>query len=461
MNKSYQKLLHLYSRSGFGVSRHQADQLQKAKEFVSPLLEFSSLQPLKVDIPPMEEMMPTNDEMKMMSSQDRREKRKMATKYTNEVMFSWLEQMVEGECDLAEKMALFWHGHFACRIKNPYAAIQYTDHLRLNGLGDFKTLLLGVAQSSAMINYLHLKQNKKKSPNEDFARELCELFTLGRDNAYTEQDVKEIARCFTGWVSDKKMQFKIVSKRHDEGEKTVFGKAGNFEGDDVIDMILEKKECAQFLSGKIYKYFVNPQLNEKRVTEIADQLYQSNYHIGETMRYIFSASWFYQEENIGAKIKSPIELIVTLKKQFNLSPKNRKVWMILQRNLDQILYNPPNVAGWPGDKNWIDASRLAQRMRLPSILLNNGEIPLAYKEDYDQDPSEDKRKSKQFRKFQCSIDWNKVQIENYPDSKCTLEELLIRGEISREGKDFLNNNPLSDYKEKVIQILSLPEYQLC
>ncbi|NME71447.1 DUF1800 domain-containing protein [Flammeovirga aprica] len=461
MNKTYKKLLHLYSRAGFGLTRSRADHLLSNKDFVSPLLDLSQLKPLEVDLPPLEEGMPNYGEMKMMSADEKREKQKTRNQNTQKVLLNWIDQMQTGECDLVEKMALFWHGHFACRIRNPYIAIQYTDTLRMKGLGDFKSLLMGVSQSRGMIDYLHLKQNNKRKPNEDFARELCELFTLGRDNGYTEADVKEIARCFTGWVSDRNLNFKVVNKRHDDGEKTVFGKTGNFGGEDVIDLILEKRECAYFISHKIYKYFVNPVPEEKRVQEVADKLYDTNYDIGKTMAYIFNSSWFYQEKNIGVKIKSPIELMVTMKKQFDLSPKNRKSWMILQRNLDQVLYNPPNVAGWPGDKSWIDASRLAQRLRLPSALLNNGEIPLAYKEDYDQDPMEDRRRMKQYRKFQCEIDWDKIEKEHYEDKKCSLVELMIRGELSDEGKQYISENQLTNFKDKMIQILSLPEYQLC
>ncbi|WP_044202738.1 DUF1800 family protein [Flammeovirga sp. OC4] len=461
MNKSYKKLLHLYSRAGFGINRKRADELLQKKDIVSPLLDLSELKPLEIDIPPIEEVMPAYSTMKMMSKEDRQESRKMSREYTQEVLLDWIDQMQSGECDLAEKMALFWHGHFACRIQDPYIALQYTDALRLKGLGDFKSLLLEVSKSRAMIDYLHLKQNKKKSPNEDFARELCELFTLGRDNGYTEEDVKEIARCFTGWFSNQKLEFVVLAKRHDKGEKTVFGKTGNFNGEEVIDFILEKKECAYFISSKIYRYFVNPVPDEKRVREVAERMYSYDYDIGKTMAYIFNSSWFYQDKNIGVKIKSPIELMVTLKKQFDLTPKNQKSWMIIQRNLDQVLYNPPNVAGWPGDKSWIDASRLAQRLRLPSVLLNNGQIPLAYKEDYDKDPMENKRRTKQYRKFQCDIDWRNIEKLHYTDKKCSLVELMIRGELSEEGQKYLSENQLTDFKDQMIQILSLPEYQLC
>lgn len=461
MNKSYKKLLHLYSRAGFGLNRKRADQLLKSKSEISYLFDKSKLTTLSIDMPTLEEMKSEYSMDGMMKNENRRKIRKLQNKYNREVVIAWIDQMSSGSCDLVEKMALFWHGHFACRITNPNMSLQYTNVLRNQGLGDFKTLLKSVSKSPAMINYLHLRQNKKKNPNEDFARELCELFTLGRDIGYTESDVKEIARAFTGWNIDKNFQFKYREKQHDKGDKTIFGKTKNFNGDEVFDLILEKKECAHFISTKIYKYFVNPIPNEQNINEITEKLYNSKYNIGETMKFIFTSKWFFDDENIGVKIKSPVELIVTLKKQFDLKPKTGNVWILIQRNLDQVLLNPPNVAGWPGDKNWIDASRLAQRLRLASILLNNGSVPIAYKEDYDSDPMEDRRNAKKYRKFQCDIDWSEIKEKHQEDKKCSLSELLIRGKLSNEAQTYLNNNQIDNFEDTLIQILSLPEYQLC
>ncbi|OHX68473.1 hypothetical protein NH26_06780 [Flammeovirga pacifica] len=456
MRKDYQKLLHLYSRAGFGINKREADTLIESKDWVKQLTNVKQTELLDFDLPEFK-----SNYMKL-SADERMSMRKEMRKLSRDINIFWLDQMSKGKDPLVEKMSLFWHGHFACRIVNPYEAIQYTNVLRENCLGNFKTLVVEVAKSSAMIKYLHLRQNKRQSPNEDFARELCELFTLGRDQEYTENDVKEIARAFTGWNTRKDGTYHFKEKQHDSGEKTIFGKTGNFDGNDVIDMILEKKQCAKFISTKIYKEFVHPDVNEKHLEEITDVFYNSNYDIRQLMNHIFNAKWFYSKDVIGAKIKSPIELIVGLKKSFDLSPKKDKVWLILQRNLGQELYYPPNVAGWPGDTSWIDSSRLAMRLRLPSVLLNNGQIPIAFKEDYDTNPNENRKKMKQLAKFQCEIDWNETQLTHQDDpKKCTLAELMLRGELSNDAKEFIKGHQLSSFKNQMIQLLSLPEYQLC
>ncbi|MBB6459581.1 DUF1800 domain-containing protein [Flammeovirga kamogawensis] len=460
MKKTYKKLLHLYSRAGFGIDKKNADELITNKDWISSLVYPKEIKDLTYDLPDKPDA-PYNK----MDADDRMSMRKQMRQFSREINIKWIDEMAHGDNVLVEKMTLFWHGHFACRIVDPYKSLQYTNVIRKNGLGNFKNLVLEVSKSSAMIDYLHLKQNRKRKPNEDFARELCELFTLGRDTVYTESDVKEIARCFTGWnYKQKTLQYRFIPKQHDTGEKTIFNKTGTYSGEDVIKMITSQKECAKFISKKIYAYFVNPIPNEKHINLIADKFYNSDYDIAETMAFIFNANWFYADENIGAKIKSPIELLVSLKKSFGLNPVNEQSWIILQKNLDQELFNPPNVAGWPGNRDWIDSSRLAMRLRLPSILLNNGDIPIAYKENYDEDPNDNRNKKqmKYIRKFKCAIDWNSIEETHQEDvKKCTLEELLIRGELSSSAQNYLKANAYDGFKERVIQIISLPEYQLC
>ncbi|NLR90730.1 DUF1800 domain-containing protein [Flammeovirga agarivorans] len=458
MKKNYKKLFHLHARAGFGINKTDADRIINTDNWISPLTDIEDVELLKFDLPEIPE-----GNMGMMEENKKMEMRKQMRVLSKDINIEWINQMSKGKDPLVEKMTLFWHGHFACRIVNPYDAIQYTNTLRENALGNFKDLVMGVSKSSAMIKYLHLKQNNKRKPNEDFARELCELFTLGRDQEYTEQDVKEIARSFTGWSTKRKSTtFYFNERKHDNGEKEIFGKTGNFGGEDVINMILEKKQCARFISTKIYKEFVNPTINEKNLEEITEVMYANNYDIGKTMHHIFSAKWFYSDENIGCKIKSPIELLVGLKKSFQLDPLYKKSWIVLQRNLDQELYIPPNVAGWPGDKSWIDSSRLAFRLRLPSLLLNNGEIPLAFKEDYDVDPNEDRTKMRKIAKFKCNISWSEIE-DNFKEDpkKCTLEEMMVRGELSKQASQYLKDNQYDSFKERIIQIISLPEYQLC
>ncbi|RYD68844.1 MAG: DUF1800 domain-containing protein, partial [Sphingobacteriales bacterium] len=281
---------------------------------------------------------------------------------------------------LREKMTLFWHGHFACRSNNPMYAQQLNNIQRQHGLGSFRTLLIEVSKSPAMLQYLNNQQNKKGKPNENFARELMELFTLGRGN-YTENDIKESARAFTGWTYDKDGTFFFRKNQHDDGTKTFFGKIGNFEGENIIDIILDKPETATFISRKIYKFFVNDTPNEEHVKELANHFYNAKYDISEMMRKLFTADWFYSPENVGTKIKSPSEFLIGLSREFFVTYNKPQVLIQLQSSLGQYLFNPPNVAGWPGGQNWIDSSSLMLRMRIPSLVLNDGEIDFSGKAD--------------------------------------------------------------------------------
>ena len=178
---------------------------------------------------------------------DRKEMKKAFTEKTRDMNLLWVQAMVDSNFPLLEKMSLFWHGHFATHINNPYYDQELLDILRKNALGNFADMLRGVSKSSAMLQFLNNRQNKKQHPNENFAREVMELFTLGRGH-YTEDDVKEAARAFTGWAFDGQGEFVFRQKQHDDGEKTFLGKRGNFDGDDILSILLEQKQTATFIT---------------------------------------------------------------------------------------------------------------------------------------------------------------------------------------------------------------------
>ena len=225
----------------------------------------------------------------------------------------WINTMINRQSNpLLEKMTLFWHGHFACESKRFDFAHRQLSIIRENALGDFKKLLKGIAKSASMILYLNNQQNRKKHPNENFARELMELFTLGRGH-YTEDDVKNAARAFTGWFTNRSNgAYSFNPKQHDNGLKTFMGRQGNFTGEDIIDIILEQEQCAYFIAQKIYTFFVNPKPNDQHINELAIIFREANYDISVLMKHILNSSWFYQKENVGIQIKSPVELMVTL-----------------------------------------------------------------------------------------------------------------------------------------------------
>jgi uncharacterized protein (DUF1800 family) len=183
----------------------------------------------------------------------------------NELNLDWLKMLADEDAALRERMTYFWHGHFATSTPLAWLMQVQNNTLRKHALGNFKTLLHEVAKDPAMIIYLNNQQNKKESPNENFARELLELFTLGRDQGYTEQDIKEAARAFTGWSVNMKGEFEKNPKEHDDGEKSFMGKTGNFDGEDIIDILLENKRVSIFISEKVYTELVNTNINNAHV----------------------------------------------------------------------------------------------------------------------------------------------------------------------------------------------------
>ncbi|WP_165731523.1 DUF1800 family protein [Polaribacter sp. 20A6] len=450
---------HLYNRVGFGITPKELARLSKKskKNVVNELFTSSkNTTILSVD----------TSFLKGISFKDvkdknkRRELQKISRKKVQELSTAWFERLNNPSEILREKMTLFWANHFVCENKNILYVQSYNNMLRKNALGNFKDFTKAVSKEAAMLNYLNNKQNKKKSPNENFARELMELFTLGQDN-YTEQDIKESARSFTGYNHNYKGHFVFKEGQHDGGEKLFFGKSGNFQGDDIIDIILEKKQCARFISEKIYSYFVNENINEKHVNEMVEVFYK-DYSIENLMRFVLLSNWFYADENIGTKIKSPIEFLVGINTIVPYKIEKPRQVLLLQRLLGQILLSPPNVAGWKTGRNWIDSNTIVTRLRLPSVLLNNAEI--AYSEIGDEETMiTDFKKRKLRRKafIKVSADWSSFE-ENYKkESNKELVHQIITSKINSGTEEMLERNQQLSKRDFVVQLMSLPEYQLC
>ena len=245
-----QKIKHLYWRAGFGLSPQQVQKKgnQSIEKAVNDLFKDSQ----KINAVKMPYYnMPSLQTFKAMSKAERQEKRQEIQQLTHQVNLNWMRQMVSDDYNpLQERMTLFWHGHFACESKRFDQAGRQINSIRQYALGNYRDLLLAVSKDAAMIAYLNNQQNRKNKPNENYARELMELFSIGRGN-YTEQDIKEAARAFTGWFADKLTgDFKFTERQHDFGTKTFMGRTGNWDGDDIVDIILEQKETAHFILSK-------------------------------------------------------------------------------------------------------------------------------------------------------------------------------------------------------------------
>ncbi|HEX2682920.1 MAG TPA: DUF1800 family protein, partial [Ferruginibacter sp.] len=298
---------------------------------------------------------------------------------------------------------------------------------------------------------------------------------------YTENDIKEAARAFTGWGANVKGEFVFRKFLHDTGSKTVLGKTGDFDGDEVLDILLEHKQTAKYITTKIYRYFVNETPDADKIEKLSNRFYQSGYDISALMEDIFTSDWFYSEKNIGAKIKSPVELIVGIRRVLPMQLQNEEVQLLVQRLLGQILFYPPNVAGWPGGKNWIDSSSLMFRMRLPQLISDADEIKLSPKTDDDQmmgmkddenvkgDKNAKATRRIMGQQIQASINWSDY-IKRFDK---TPKEKLI-GEISRtllQTPSGVSEQVLMQHvdtgsresfiKTATIQLMATPEYQLC
>lgn len=307
---------------------------------------------------------------------------KLVSGYRNRVVGNWIQEMVDTKKDIFPlRMSLFWHRYFPCKSNEAGYVADHIMLLKSKGLGDFRSLLLAVAKDPIMMTYLDTVRNKKQNPNENFARELLELFTIGIGH-YTEEDIKEASRAFTGWGFDKITgEYQFNPSEHDTGVKRFMGKSGRFKGEDIIDIILEKRQTAYTICRKIYQYFVHPKYDQDLIKELGDWFYESNYNIGALMLRIFTSDWFYDDKNISAKIKSPIDLIVGLQRQLNLKIPDVKGYYGMQVLLDQKLFEPKNVAGWSGDRQWINSQSLPARLTFGDYLLGLKRQEMVYKAD--------------------------------------------------------------------------------
>ena len=249
---------------------------------------------------------------------------------------------------------------------------------------------------------------------------------------------------------------------HDNGSKTFLGKTGNFTGEDILNMLLEKKETAHFISNKLYKYLVNEIPDPAHVTAMADVFYNSGYEIKPLLEFVFNADWFYSDKNTGNLVKSPIDLVVGLSRQFYISYERPEMLLQVQKVLGQMLFYPPNVAGWPGGRNWIDSSSLMYRLKLPSILLDGGLIDVEGKTD----PEDEAyiavvRNQQQFvnMRVQTKANWDKF-LKSVPagSSKADLAQFLLE---PTPGKALLNSiSKTAGLQAAAVAIVSSPEYQL-
>ena len=263
----------------------------------------------------------------------------------------WLDRMMNGPAPLLEKMTLFWHGHFATSVqkaKDAYWMWLQNDTLRRNAFGNFAVLTKKMSRDPAMMIYLDLQQSRKEHPNENWARELMELFTVGIGN-YTEQDIREAARAFTGYRIDMTtQQFRFAPFQQDRGSKSFMGRSGALSGDDIIDILVKKPACAQFIGRKLWRYFVEDDPSPQIVDAIASRIRAHNYEMRPVLREIFSAEEFYSERAMRTQIKSPVQYLVQTAKllETQLPSPNRSAKRDAANGADSFCSAECERLGW-------------------------------------------------------------------------------------------------------------------
>lgn len=318
----------------------------------------------------------------------RQERQRQDRRQVREIQRWWITRMIESPASLGEKMTLFWHGHFATSyrtIENSWHMLLQNHLFRAHALGSFAELMHGIIRDPAMLAYLDNTNSRRASPNENLARELMELFSLGVGN-YTERDIREGARALTGYTFEGNA-FVFDPRRHDSGTKRILGVQGALDGDGFVRAILAQRSCASFIAAKLYAFFVAPlpegwddprrsTAPEARavVDAMADRLRRERYVVGAVLRELFLSKHFYADEVRGAQIKSPAELVVGTVRQLRTPARDVALLIDAMDRMGQHVFYPPSVAGWSGGRYWINTATLFTRQNAAAYLLT-GRVP--------------------------------------------------------------------------------------
>jgi Protein of unknown function (DUF1800) len=366
---------HLLMRAGFGGSPRQIERLRAmgVAAAVRHLVRFASipttLRPHGVTLGDR----PSREQFRKLDEDGRRKLRQKLrredARKLNDLRAWWIGRMLKSPRPLEEKMTLFWHGLLTSGyrdVRNAHHLAIQNDLYRTHAVGNFAKLVQAVAKDPAMLEYLDNNRNNRRAPNENFARELMELFTLGEGN-YTEKDIKEAARALTGWTfrrSDGKFFFN--RGQHDFGEKTFLGKTGKLDGGDIIGIIFKQAEAPRHLARKLLEFFaVKP--TEAELEPYAELLRSSRFELAPFFTTLFSSKWFYSDRVLGQQVKSPVVLAISTLRMMDRTELPRGARMALAaacRSIGQDLFQPPNVKGWDGGAAWVTSSNLLTRFNL-------------------------------------------------------------------------------------------------
>ena len=389
---------------------------------------------------------------------ERQRRQKKDREMMAEIQRWWLDRMLHTPRPMEESLTLLWHSHFASRYRNvrdAYLMYQQNEFFRKNANGSFADLARGVIRDPAMLKFLNNDRNVARKPNENLARELMELFTLGEGH-YTEEDIKQGARALTGYhVNDNDFSFR--SRQHDRGSKTLLGQRGKYDGDDFVDLLLRNRQCSRYLAFKIYRHFVadvdenktkRPRDAQAVIEQMSRQLWQDGYQLQPTLVTLFKSQHFYDAAIVGNKIKSPVQLLVGTMRSLGTPMRSTHDLGKAMTMMGQVPFNPPSVAGWDTGRSWINTSTLFMRQNLCVYLIAGKKKKLR---DYDPMPL-------------------LAEVEHQPQAVVDhLVDLLLGPHVPESRRRplvaFMEKRPSRVTADQVAALLVLitgmPEYQLC
>ena len=373
---------HFLVRTGFAPSQAQIDALvgKNTQQVINATVDLAQAAKPKHPAPAFVAQPLPAPIQSLATQEERMAARQLQMREGLDIKTWWLREMLESDAPLQERLTLFWHNHFATSQQKVVRSVaMWNQHQLLRGqaLGSFASLLHAVAKDPAMLAYLDGANSRKEAPNENFAREVMELFVLGEASqaalglgGYTEKDIREAARAFTGWSLERDtFTFRFRPLLHDAGDKTVLGTTGRLDGDGVIDILLRQDAAARFVVRKLWLEFVSPTPVDAEVERLAQAFRASGYQLAPLVKKLLASEAFWAPENRTALVKSPIELVVGSMRQFNVAVPDTLPLVLKSAQLGQNLLVPPNVKGWPGYTQWITASSLLERKRFSQNLL--------------------------------------------------------------------------------------------
>jgi len=482
----YEMAAHLLNRAGFGGSPADIQKLADLDpgKALSSLLDYESIpdstlnpdwaQPDPARIKQLRDINQhgTPEEKKKAQQEDQQlQQRRML-----ELRGWWLQRMARGPRPLQEKMVLFWHGHFATsyeKVRDPYYMWRQNELFRRLATGNWQQLLLDAGKDPAMLIWLDQAQSRKEHPNENFAREVMELFALGEGH-YTEKDITEAARALTGWSLERDDQKFIYRPRfHDDGEKTILGRTGNFDGDDFISIIVSQPQAARFITAKLWNFFAGQPPTEELNAALADVFRANGNNFKPFLRVMFRCEEFYAPAIVRNEVKSPVQWLVSSVRMLESDlPPTLVGWGML-RQLGQDLFAPPNVKGWDGGMAWITTNTLLTRYNDAQTLVD-GTLPQLSANDLAKKPGGGggKKAEKALQRIRIGgVDIKKILTPEEQADKdlmvAALEHRLLqsplKGDQETALREFLDSKTKlseADIRTCIRLMMSTPAYQV-